>query len=356
MAGTFSCGDQRALSGAAILGSWVAGAPASSAPFNRCLVLPLPLATVVVSGVWQRILFSGHALRFRPRLFQHWPPASFWAAAAQARRRVSWHGEREHEQSPQSAGHTVRASQQLRELADELRTWHGPLRASVEDVEQAQELTARMTSHVRFLEQLAESINPSSLSANRRSHDARALFNAVCVADLFRNQKNLRQALSQALQIICPAAVATEIQESGASIIPSPSSVRRSRFSLDMCFAMRMRERNRDWADFPRFLWLDSSPMGGEDLLVGHVHILRCRSAADFLEVCHGVDELVRLQADLKNPVAASGGAMHLASGGPGDLEEDDGLGLDDGSGGLLDGGGGEEGRQVLQQRQKALT
>ena len=56
----------------------------------RCLLIPLPVALCVVHGTFQTLMFSGHAVRFRPPLFPSlsWPPPSFWSRLKQGRQSV----------------------------------------------------------------------------------------------------------------------------------------------------------------------------------------------------------------------------------------------------------------------------
>ena len=176
----------------------------------------------------------------------------------------------------------------LRQVADSLRQWSDSILQSVEGPDERAGTEMFLCSHVRFLGRFA-----NSLDATAQLHEGHPPFqlrsvdqcNLVArhVAECLRSSQRGRE---KAVGLIAPRSVLCSLQERmEASCVPSKSTVRRARFLFAIAFALAMRPMFASHA-LPRMVycsWCDSSPQGGRDWLISHVHILPPRSSEEIL-------------------------------------------------------------------------
>ena len=128
------------------------------------------------------------------------------------------------------------------------------------------------------------------------------LIEGMQTADMLRNQTNLKKVLEGAIRLICPPGIAHRLHAQLHEDCPSSSTVQRGRLSWDVAFAIYMR-RQLVWDTAsgltakPTYMWLDSSPLGGRQMLVAHFHMLENETAEQMLQTVHAVDSLVQAAA-----------------------------------------------------------
>jgi hypothetical protein len=140
LAGNFVSPRGDVKSGAAWLRHWgnqVQGAANNSL---RCMVVTLPVALAASAGHWHKLMFQATPIRFRPRLFAHFPCPAFWNALPQLRQWIAY-------TELQVAGPDgPNVEIQLRELAQRLRRWAPHVLEQTRDEEHMVETRLELTS------------------------------------------------------------------------------------------------------------------------------------------------------------------------------------------------------------------
>ena len=277
------------LSGEQVSSSW--GFAARDATQGLCLALPTPLALVVVHMQWQKLMFTASSTRQRTRLFAPvWPPSSFWtrhmAEAAGPKQLTAFDG--------------PALSTQIHSAADDLRSWASAILNEAQEAGEAEDMVhQRLRKHVQFLEDLALSISGSG-SADQsmmgtRKHSATQLVMQLQAAALLKNGSMLQSIVRKAICIATPAALAMSLLRmlNERNVILSGASIRRARFAFDCAFALHMRSEFQQLGPVrPCFIWADSSPQGGRDWLLIHMHYICASSLTQLSCGCDAFDAL----------------------------------------------------------------
>ena len=248
------------------------------------VVLPAPLATLVVRGAWSRIVLLGH-WRSNHHIFRDWPPLN--TAAADAADDVG-----------SAIEHVTPA--RIRQIADNIRQRSELVLASAIDAEEQAGMEVELASDVSVLDLLADALEPRSSTTQRRlRHKAIELIATLRQAAFLKQRKGLLESLRGSIELTVPALLRpmfhARLTEPG--VIPSEKSVRTARFIFDVAFAMYWRQRN-DAAQSsarpsPIYLWADSSPQGGRNWLMIQTHELAHSTSVAGL--AHAVDTLAAI-------------------------------------------------------------
>ena len=256
------------------------------------MVLPAALAIVASHGKWACLMYSAHSVWRRPRLFRTWPPNDFWRAA-KTKHIVEF-------DRVDSEGDPVQVAKRLRSIADDIKHMLPAHLAAAEEWEDRDALSLAAQSNVRFLENFAHSIDPAQLLRQERRYSAFALIESVCLSDMLRRARNLREIVRRALPLVLPAALAeVGIARLHVGGIPRTSTARRARTLFDVAYMLFMRDLlvpsppPRRTPALTFFAWCDSSPMGGRNWLLSHMHILRVSDKDDMLQLLRAIKTLV---------------------------------------------------------------
>ena len=268
------------------------GVSAATAASLCSITYPLRFALPICRGNWRTLLWNGRSLYRRPRLFESWPSHAWWG---------QWRLQHPSSVGPQPMtldDGTFCASRLLR-IADELRSFYPVALASCEP-EDRPDKSMSLQSDMRFLQDLAATIEgPSRSSASSHRFPADVLIQTLLMADLLRDGSRLRALVEKALPLVVPAVLLpTALARLAAGGIPKTSTTRRNKCLLDMAFALYMREilvtelPDGRLHTTPYFTWNDSSPMGGRDWFITHMHMLTTSVPREILCIARAVDAL----------------------------------------------------------------
>jgi hypothetical protein len=332
-------------SGLAWLQQWGKAVRGPANHVVRCIFVALPIALTASAGHWHTLMFKATTIRFRPRLFTDFPTQAFWDALPQLQQWVGY-------QNLASAGpDNPNVEMRLRELAERVRRW-APQVLMQADPDVIADARLELTSAIRFVEDLACTLSVSTVSDSfAERFGAAKLIDCMQVAEMLRDQTKLKMAMAGAIRVLCPPSLAFKLEATLNSRggLPSPSAIRRARFAFDCAFALYTPSRLVDETVpgkpvcKPFFCWLDSSPLGGRDLLIGHVHAMLDSEPASMLKTLKAVDALCAMAEGR----AAAWAYDEDGVGGDGGSDSDDPMiSRDDGEG--FGGDDGNAGRAAL--------
>ena len=128
-----------------------------------------------------------------------------------------------------------------------------------------------------------------------RKHSATQLVMQLQAAALLKNGSMLQSIVRKAICIATPAALAMSLLRilNERNVILSGASIRRARFAFDCAFALHMRSEFQQLGPVsPCFIWADSSPQGGRDWLLMHMHYICASSLTQLSCGCDALDAL----------------------------------------------------------------
>ena len=151
---------------------------------------------------------------------------------------------------------------------------------------------------VVYLEGLADFYSCARTAKRKCSaYTCQVLIETVLMADMLRDGSQLREIVRRSCRILL-SNVDYDVVEAQLATggIPRKSAARRARSLFDFAFALAMRQHLLV-ADSPPILfgWADSSPMGGRNWLVSHLHIWRARTASEMRAVLAAAEELAAM-------------------------------------------------------------
>ena len=249
------------------------------------LLVPEPVAFLISRGQWSSVMLrtSWHRRLVSPAGDQWHPPKPLfhdipWPPEASA----AW----------ENAGAVMQAipaddipdldSQELQLVADKIRRWAPRLRMS-EGNEICEELKTTVWKLDAWADQLAVAAGEAHAvgKAGRWNHSTLHLLSSIQVSAFLKGgASKLKDVVQRAVGLVAPASVAGTLcrsfagdadrQRKKCAALPSASSISRNHLSLDL--ALIMMRRRRSVVGTVRYLWNDSSPMGGHDWLWCQVH------------------------------------------------------------------------------------
>ena len=285
LGGTF-CRPGAADQGQGALGNtwlqrWGLGHP----PTVPVVVLPLPMALAVVSGKWHSIMLQARTTRFKARLFPSWPgPAFFRRREPQDIEPYTVHAD---------AGSTF--GDKLRSVANHVRMWAPSVLTACLDDEERAGTHGMLESDIRFLEGAAAAVDPAaarSQQLGRREIESEALIECLRIAQFLTNAGMLDQVVRNSLRLTCPPFLAQALENrlNGTRTVAKRTTIFRSRLAFDAALALTMRDVLKE--PLLIYMWADSSPQGGHDWLLSHMHYVVGSSTAELLQLAAAVDAL----------------------------------------------------------------
>ena len=219
------------------------------------LLLPRPIAELVLQGQWSTLIFLG---RWHQPWWPAWPPKP-WLAMTKGK----------HENAQPTESFT---SSELFDLAYNLQEWSSKILRDTEAEGDADGRTQlQLTTYVAKLNALAESNRPaaSGVAGDRRhvQHPVERLLRTFIAAVALRDRSKLPEANARMLQFLPPPlrALASEYFGDGSSRFPAWSH--RIPLIVDVSVMLWHREH---WPSQPRsrYIMADSSVQGRRDWLV----------------------------------------------------------------------------------------
>jgi len=136
-------------------------------------------------------------------------------------------------------------------------------------VQQGREVVASLRSHYdRLLQEADASLSALGKRCETRKYSSGFLLNCFLLADVLRNDADLRHAVSAAARVILPRTVAAKVCENlatGKFQVPSPKTISKARLTIDAAWTLHVREELRQLccSGVVVFLMVDASPQGG---------------------------------------------------------------------------------------------
>ena len=123
------------------------------------------------------------------------------------------------------------------------------------------------------------------------------LIQAIRSAWLLRSSGNLKEAIRLMVPTACPPLLAPLLLKymDEPLAIPSKRTIARGRINLDLSFELSMRltfcPRGLPCPKY--WVWDDSSPMGGNNWLLVHLHCSQCTSESNWRELIRGLSRIM---------------------------------------------------------------
>ena len=311
----------------ALLGSWGVTSNADDIPI---LLLPYPVAVLLANNRWRNCLIlsrwhhtlhldlkrprrKGQAPQVLPGPLPDWPPpnSSVWVDVGSNQIQDSQPLGRLSERNAHGAGAggISFAPEACDELVSELRRWSEPILTAQTNEELVtgerialEHAINMIASWAHAMREMAGEVRLPNVRSRFR-HTSLRLLDCIQLSSYIRGGANnlveiIRRSIAAAMPPILAQYFLSSLERRSASarLMPSPSSIRHSEFSLDL--ALMLYHKSNLPKKCIRYFWSDSSPMAGFDWLWSQYHEIDSDSLVSTFEAVRALVRGVKVWCD----------------------------------------------------------
>ena len=192
---------------------------------------------------------------------------------------------------------TGEAVEALDSIESDLKRWMPAIVSAESGLESESSVAAKVIRHIETLRSVKAQFTGTFDDRFMKQYPAAKFIDSLRGAWLLRNSRDLKDIAKRVVAVCAPSVMQSSLlaRLDEAMVMPSRASLHRGRIILDVSYALSMRSVFSPLTTSPPvwWMWADSSPMGGADWLLVHIHFCSVtepegwtRLAACHLDLC----------------------------------------------------------------------